>query len=162
MFRWLSFYFLLWYCCSGSNDSFLLSTGILSSFLTFFLAKHLKLYQQFSAIKVNYTNTLFYIIYIFKEIANASLYIIKKIISFKPSLKPKFVKVTLAPESSEAQIVFYANSITLTPGTITIKSNADELIVHAIDDNMAEGLKDHEMFDNVKKFINIKALKHDS
>ena len=33
-----------------------------------------------------------------------------------------------------------ANSITLTPGTITIALEGDELIVHALDEELVEGI----------------------
>lgn len=40
--------------------------------------------------------------------------------------------------ANENAIVLLGNSITLTPGTITAEANADELLVHAMDDHAAQ------------------------
>lgn len=40
-----------------------------------------------------------------------------------------------------AGIVLLGNSITLTPGTITVEVNSDQLVVHAMDEAAAEDLK---------------------
>ena len=41
--------------------------------------------------------------------------------------------------------VLLANSITLTPGTITVDVRDDLFLVHCLDENFAEGLEDSEM-----------------
>lgn len=51
---------------------------------------------------------------------------------------------------TEIGIVALANSITLTPGTITIDANEDEFIVHAIAVELAEGLMEGEMQRRIK------------
>jgi multicomponent Na+:H+ antiporter subunit E len=38
--------------------------------------------------------------------------------------------------------VILANSITLTPGTITISLKGDKLVIHCLDQSMAEGMDD--------------------
>jgi multicomponent Na+:H+ antiporter subunit E len=38
----------------------------------------------------------------------------------------------------DAGIVLLANSITLTPGTITVEVNSQELVIHALDDDSAQ------------------------
>ena len=52
------------------------------------------------------------------------------IVSFKTSLKTKMAKMLLA------------NSITLTPGTITVSLRDDVYMVHCYDKSMAKGLND--------------------
>ena len=41
--------------------------------------------------------------------------------------------------------MIYANSITLTPGTITLDLRDGTLLVHALTDDTADGLKSGEM-----------------
>lgn len=60
-------------------------------------------------------------------------------ISFKNELRTEIGMVTLA------------NSITLTPGTVTIEVSRDEFIVHAIAGKPAEGLLSGEMLRKVKE-----------
>jgi multicomponent Na+:H+ antiporter subunit E len=41
--------------------------------------------------------------------------------------------------------VLYANSITLTPGTVSIRVHGTKITVHAIADDVADGLLEGEM-----------------
>ena len=56
-----------------------------------------------------------------------------QVVRFKTRLRSDFAKVTLG------------NSITLTPGTITMDIVDDEFVVHAISDKVADGLQNGEM-----------------
>jgi multicomponent Na+:H+ antiporter subunit E len=48
-------------------------------------------------------------------------------------------------QASELGQVIYANSITLTPGTISMQVGGGEILVHAIAKEMAEDLEGGEM-----------------
>ena len=56
---------------------------------------------------------------------------------------------TLATQATEAGIVTYANSITLTPGTTTIEvetgKDSTEFLVHAVDPSFAEDVESGDM-----------------
>ena len=45
---------------------------------------------------------------------------------------------------SEVARVMLANSITLTPGTITVSLRGQELLVHCLDKSLAEGMENSE------------------
>jgi multicomponent Na+:H+ antiporter subunit E len=47
--------------------------------------------------------------------------------------------------------VTYANSITLTPGTVTVDIDDDSMLIHALTAGAAEGLKDGSMEAQVKR-----------
>ena len=49
-------------------------------------------------------------------------------------------------------LVTHANSITLTPGTITIEADRESFLVHALTRAGAEGLEDSEMDRRVSRF----------
>ena len=51
-------------------------------------------------------------------------------VSFRTTLKSRLARVILA------------NSITLTPGTITVSLHGDEVMVHCLDRSLAEGMED--------------------
>ena len=63
-----------------------------------------------------------------------------------PSLpiSPTLINVK-ASQQSVVGVVTYANSITLTPGTVTISVDKDIMTVHALTRNAAEGLESGEM-----------------
>ena len=48
-------------------------------------------------------------------------------------------------QSSELGTVIYANSITLTPGTVSVDIEGDEIIVHALTQELMDGLTEGDM-----------------
>ena len=54
-------------------------------------------------------------------------------------------------------MVALANSITLTPGTITIDVNEDEFIIHAVAIELAEGLMGGEMQRRIKEIEGVRS-----
>ena len=58
-------------------------------------------------------------------------------------IDPKLVRYRTQLAHGDAAVVF-GNSITLTPGTITVEVAPGELVVHAMDDTSASGLQDME------------------
>ena len=49
----------------------------------------------------------------------------------------------------KALLTLYANSITLTPGTITVDVDKDRLLIHSVDSDAVQGLK--EMQNQISK-----------
>lgn len=60
-------------------------------------------------------------------------------LSYRTEVDPVIVRFRTDLKSKTARVVL-ANSITLTPGTITIALEEDELIVHALDAGLIEGI----------------------
>ena len=52
---------------------------------------------------------------------------------------------------TETARVILANSITLTPGTITVSLTEQELLVHCLDKTLAEGMEDSSFVKLLKK-----------
>lgn len=86
---------------------------------------------------------LFYLIqYAFilvKEIVKANFAVIRMITSSRYELEPAVVRFKTDLKSTSARIML-ANSITLTPGTITVSLTEDEYVVHCLDKSLAEGI----------------------
>lgn len=86
---------------------------------------------------------LFYLIqYVFilvKEIVKANFAVIRMITSSRYELEPAVVRFKTDLKSTSARIIL-ANSITLTPGTITVSLTEDEYVVHCLDKSLAEGI----------------------
>ena len=79
-----------------------------------------------------------------KEIFKANIDVAKVILSPKMNLSPRLVRVPLS-QSNELATVIYANSITLTPGTVSIDIEGDEIIVHALTQELMDGLTEGDM-----------------
>ena len=79
------------------------------------------------------------------EIIKAGVDVSKIILSPKMPISPTLINVR-SSQKSAVGIVTYANSITLTPGTVSVELEGDEITVHAITragaDDLAEGHMD--------------------
>ena len=77
-------------------------------------------------------STFKYLVWLFKEIAKSNIAVTKIILSGDKLQNQKMFEMPVSQKSEIAQVVF-ANSITLTPGTITVETEDDNFIVHALD-----------------------------
>ncbi len=85
-----------------------------------------------------------YLFYLFKEIFLSAARVAKLAWSSEIHLNP--VKLWIdSGQSNEIAKTVYGNSITLTPGTITIEVDENNFLVHALDSTFMEDLKTGEM-----------------
>ena len=75
------------------------------------------------------------------------------IVAFNPGLHPEPVLIEFhSGLPREYQNVLLANSITLTPGTITVFQEHDRFVVHALRKEYADGLENSSFIKILKKF----------
>ena len=91
-----------------------------------------------------------YVILLVKEIIKANLAVCKMILTRKEVLEPVIVKIHTDLKTETAKVIL-ANSITLTPGTITVSLAGQELLVHCLDKTLAEGMEDSDFVMLLKK-----------
>lgn len=84
------------------------------------------------------------------EIVQANLTVIRMVLDLEFEPKPQLVKFSSGLEKERHRVVL-ANSITLTPGTITCLLEGDEFLVHALDESLVEGLEDGAMITRLKE-----------
>ena len=85
------------------------------------------------------------------EIAKSAWDVTKIILHPKLPISPTLIRIR-ASQRSAVGLATYANSITLTPGTITARVSGDEFLVHAVTRSGAEDLAEGVMDKRVKKF----------
>ena len=73
-------------------------------------------------------------------IVKASLSMTKLITAPEIDVEPRLVKFKAPLKTQTARCVL-ANSITLSPGAVTVSSDGDEFLVHALNRNIADGLQ---------------------
>ena len=93
---------------------------------------------------------LHYLFVLVKEIVKANVTVIGMIFSSRYELEPAVVRFRTNLQSKFARVVL-ANSITLTPGTITISMVDGEYIVHCLDKSLADGLERCEFMELLEK-----------
>ena len=120
-----------------------------ASVLTLIFAIKLKLLPQKNVFRIS---TIFYCLWLLKEIVMSawavSLIAWRKHIILQPSFEP-----IATIQDSDVGTVVYANSITLTPGTVTLSVEGKNLLVHALDDDFMTGLQTGEMDKRIKKIV---------
>ena len=108
----------LWLLMSGYYNILLISLGIISCAFCVYLANRGKLIDDEGLPIFFIPRLLNYLIWLFKEILKSNLSTAKVIINGKVEPETFTVK---ASQVTEVAKVTYANSITLTPGTVTTK-----------------------------------------
>lgn len=80
------------------------------------------------------------------EIAKSAFTVARIILDPKLPISPRLIR-TRASQRTAVGIATYANSITLTPGTITVEVNrtAHEFLVHALTKDTAAGVEEGSM-----------------
>ena len=110
---------LFWFCCR---------------FLHYHFQREVALYRR--AIFM-----LHYICVLLLEIIKANLDVMHMILTAKYQVEPCLVTLTIPLKTDWARVLL-ANSITLTPGTITVSLKGDRYMVHCLDKSLAEGIGD--------------------
>lgn len=82
-----------------------------------------------------------YILVLVMEIVKANIAVIRLITSNSEVVEPVMVRVHTNLKSNFCRVLL-ANSITLTPGTITVSMDGDECVVHCLDKSLSEGMED--------------------
>ncbi len=144
--------FVIWLLWSGLYDPFHITLGVISSIIVVYWTGHLFVESQknMGTRLGQWLRFESYAIWLVWQIILANIQVFK--LSFHPNvlkeLSPKLVtfKTTL---TGDVPKFIFAQSITLTPGTVTVQIQGDELKVHAINDAAASGLPG-EMEERVK------------
>ena len=145
-------YMTFWLFLSGHFDPLFISLGVASSLLCVIIAWKSNFLDNEGVPFHLFIKLPPYILWLTKEILKANLDT-AKVILFN-NADPQSFKV-IATQKTEAGRVTFANSITLTPGTVTIQMDDDQLEVHSLTPSMANDIKSGEMD---KKVSNLEML----
>ena len=139
----LLLFFLVWIIFNGRVTVEILLFGaavagamfaFICKFMDYSLKKELALYRK--------APLLFqYLLALLKEIVTANLTVIRMILTRKETMEPILVHVHTDLKSEVSRVIL-ANSITLTPGTITVSITGQELLVHCLDKSLSTGMED--------------------
>lgn len=128
---------VFWYTMSGMNEPLILGLGVVSVIVTMILSWRLKVIDADSSPYGRIIAFLVYWVWLFVEILKANWRVIQACVKADLDINPALVKVKTVCRSDLAKTTF-ANSITLTPGTVTLAVEGDKLLVHALYEEDAE------------------------
>ena len=89
--------------------------------------------------RVHLLRVVFYAPWLLWQIIVSAAYVTKLILAPSGRLDPRLVHFHCDLPNEVAQVVL-GNSITLTPGTLTLDIHDDEFVIHALDQGVADGV----------------------
>lgn len=138
--------YVYWLALSGHYDTWFVVSGFLISLgvVAFCWAKGITDSEGFPIGLV--THGLFYWPWLAWQILKSGLRVTRIILDPKLPITPTLVRVD-ALQKTAVGLTTYGNSITLTPGTLTVEATerGRALWVHALERSSAEGFSDDEM-----------------
>jgi multicomponent Na+:H+ antiporter subunit E len=143
--------FGLWLGLSGHPEALLLALGIASTALAVSIARRMDSVDNERHAAHVPLRLLRFWLYLIGRVIIANLHVIRCIITPGRTISPQLFTVPL-PQKSDLGRVIYANSVTLTPGTLTVQVGRDCLLVHALTRKAAAKLQSGNMARNVPDF----------
>lgn len=145
--------FLFWLLLSGILTPLLLGLGVASVALTAFLAHRMDVIDHESYPLHLSAKFSSYWVYLLVEIVKANIDVVRRILGGGAnSVSPQIIDIAQSQETALGAVI-YANSITLTPGTVTIELSGDNLKVHALSEEMARELATGAMSTEITKRV---------
>lgn len=143
---WLAL-FILWLLLSGYLDNpLLLGSGALSCVLAVVIARRAQRIDPDTLYLHRYLNLRLpgYLLWLLREIIKSNLDVAGRILNPKLPVNPTLIRLQPSQRGELGQVI-YANSITLTPGTVTTYLHEGRLEVHALSEEGATALRQGEM-----------------
>jgi len=136
---------LSWLLWSGHlTDPVLLSFGAAACFFVTWLSRRMDAHDDAPTDWGLAARSIPYVPWLMFEILKANLHVTRLILDPRLPIEPTLVRGSASQETELGQVI-YANSITLTPGTITLDLRDQSVLVHAISAHTASGITEGVM-----------------
>lgn len=147
----LLLFFIIWIGLTGvKSDLMYIFFAILTPALVYYFAQKLSLLPKKP--NIDLLKSIKYFFWLIVEIIKSSISVSKiawrRNINIYPLLEP-----IISRQNTELGVVIYANSITLTPGTVTLSTEDNKLLVHALDIKFMKDLQDGTMDRKIEEII---------
>ena len=144
-----------WLIMSGHYDLMHISFGIFSVILVLLINHSIRrhiytLGEHSDALKLSLVRLTYYIPWLLWQIVVASLHVAYVVLHPKCPVDPALLRFKTRLGNSSSKVIL-GNSITLTPGTITLDIQRDEFLVHSLMDISSTGIIDGTMPGEVAK-----------
>ena len=123
---------IVWFFLAGTSQQEIIVGAIVSLLLTIIFFSKATIFSEFN---LNPKVVFYSLIYIFVfawELIKSSIDVAYRVIQPKIPINPGIVKVKTKLKSKLGRTIL-ANSITLTPGTLTVETNGEDYYIHWID-----------------------------
>lgn len=124
--------FVIWISVSGLHIQELMLGAVVAAILSYILSSYLNFSISLKIIPKLIMFLLLYIPNLIIELIKANLDVAKRVLDPKLPINPGIVKIPTQVKGDLGKLVL-ANSITLTPGTISIDADDENVYIHWID-----------------------------
>lgn len=144
---------LAWLLWSGIYKPVVLGLGAFSCVLTLFLARRMGFFAQSSELLSMIRRLPRYWLWLVKDIIVSSWNVTKLVLTPKLDIQPTIVELDGSMLGDMGQTIL-GNSITLSPGTVTMDIDNGKLLVHCISRQDAVSLKQGDIAHRIKALEN--------
>lgn len=142
--KWAILLIIFWLLLSGFLQPLLLSFGAVSVALVLWILHRMDTVDKETQVMRSGHRMLGYLLWLLGQIISSSIHVTKLIWSSNQKLAPTLDKIPASDIPPEKRVL-YANSITLTPGTLSVDLEDGEVTVHALQSESIEKLKQKAM-----------------
>jgi multicomponent Na+:H+ antiporter subunit E len=126
-----AFLFVFWLALSGHYTPMLIAAGAVCAGLCVLAAMRMRTVDREGHPIELFSRSPAYLLWLFVEIAKSAWAVTRIILHPRLPISPTMT-VVRATQRTSVGVAFYADSITLTPGTITVAVEGNDLTVHAL------------------------------
>lgn len=141
---------LFWLALSAHFDPLLLTLGVVSVVVVCVMAWRAGLYEDHGITASFALRLPRYLLWLIRQVLSSAVGVLRKVWSLHPDLQP-VVAPTPVEDLAELWQVIYANSITLTPGTVSLDVSDVRIEVHSLDQAAIDELQSGVMLDRVRR-----------
>jgi multicomponent Na+:H+ antiporter subunit E len=131
--------FATWLLWSGIYTPLVIGFGVVSSVAVSLIFERMRDPQATRTPLTTILRMVAYVPWLMLEIVKSNLHVARVILLSPGEVRPRLVRVKCHQDTDFGQVL-YANSITLTPGTISLDVRNQHILVHALTKYTAEGL----------------------
>jgi len=148
----LTLWILAWLLWSGLYNPLLISLGVLSSLLVLFLSNRMGFFER----RVFSLHLIARLVpfwgWLGVQLIRSNLDVARVVLDPRLPISPTVIRLKAQPQGPVGQAIL-GNSITLTPGTVTLDDHEGDLLVHCLTREGADALLEGEMNRRVAALI---------
>ena len=141
---------IIWLLISGHYSLLILSLGALSVLTVTWLFRRMDRVDGQIAVLPMRPRLLYYLLWLMWQIVLSNIDLVRRIWDPSLPIRPTWQRLDIKVTSSLAKML-YANSITLTPGTLTTDVKEDHFMVHSLTPDGIDELRKGDMEKQIQR-----------
>lgn len=142
---------LFWIVLSMLFKGYLIVLGLASIAVTAWLCARMEIIDEEGQPLLVLLRIPGYWLWLMGQVVVSNLSVCRSILRGSKAIEPQMVEVKLDPQMSAVGHATVANSITLTPGTVTVEADDHSLLIHALTDQAAEDVRQGHIAERVAR-----------